>query len=88
MSQGDVINIIKEGVTTALLLAAPFLAVTMVIGLFVAIIQAATQIQEQSIAFICKIVAVGLLMILLGSWLMTTIVDYTTRVFQTINSSL
>lgn len=64
-------GIIKDAVTTALIIAAPFLIVTAGIGLVVAVVQAATQIQEQSIAFIVKIVAVGLILILLGSWLIT-----------------
>ena len=68
-----------------LLIAAPFLAVTAVIGLVVSIVQAATQIQEQSIGFILKIVAVGLILILLGSWIATIMSDYTQRIFQSVN---
>lgn len=85
MSQGDLINITRDALTTALLLAAPFLIITAIIGLVVSIIQAATQIQEQSIAFILKIVAVALALFLLSSWLMTTAVDYIKRIFSLIS---
>lgn len=85
MSQGDLINITRDALTTALLIAAPFLILTAVIGLVVSIVQAATQIQEQSIAFILKIVAVALALFLLSSWLMTTAVDYIKRIFTLIN---
>lgn len=88
MTQGDTIGIVKDAITTALLVAAPFLIVTAVIGLLVSIIQAATQIQEQSIAFILKIVAVGLLLVLLGPWLANTMMDYTTKTFALIESLL
>ena len=86
MAQGDLVNLIRDALTTALLLAAPFLLVTAVIGLTVSVLQAATQVQEQSIAFILKIVAVGLMLILLGSWLFTTMLDYTNRVFSMIDT--
>ncbi|MFA6729976.1 MAG: flagellar biosynthetic protein FliQ [Eubacteriales bacterium] len=86
MSQGDLMGIIKDAVTTALIIAAPFLIVTAGIGLVVAVVQAATQIQEQSIAFIVKIVAVGLILILLGSWLITGMLDFTLRIFKSIDS--
>ena len=79
-------GIIKDAVTTALIIAAPFLIVTAGIGLVVAVVQAATQIQEQSIAFIVKIVAVGLILILLGSWLITGMLDFTLRIFKSIDS--
>lgn len=85
MSQSDVTYILKDAVVTMLLIAAPFLAVTAIIGLVVSIIQAATQIQEQSIAFIFKIVAVGLVLILLGSWIFSIMIDYTNTLFENMN---
>ncbi|HBL83423.1 MAG: hypothetical protein A2Y17_04320 [Clostridiales bacterium GWF2_38_85] len=86
MSQTDITYIIKEAIMTAMTIAAPFLIVSAVIGLIVSIIQAATQIQEQSIAFILKIVAVGLILILLGSWLITTMIDFSERIFGFANN--
>ena len=86
MSQIDINYIIKDAITTAMMIAAPFLIASAVIGLIVSIVQAATQVQEQSIAFIVKIVAVGLILILLGSWLITTMIDFSGRIFEFANN--
>lgn len=85
MSTTDVTYIIKDAIVTMLLVAAPFLLVTAVIGLVVAIVQAATQIQEQSIAFILKIIAVGLILVLLGSWIISILSEFTQRIFESMN---
>ncbi|HBR31057.1 MAG: flagellar biosynthetic protein FliQ [Eubacteriales bacterium] len=85
MSQSEITYIMKDAVVTMLLIAAPFLAITAVIGLVVSIVQAATQIQEQSIAFILKIVAVGLILIFLGSWIISIMTDYSKNIFENIN---
>ena len=85
MSHTDITFIIRDAIVTALILAAPFLAVTAFIGLFIAFIQAATQIQEQSIPFIIKIVSVGLILVFLGAWLIYIIMDFAQRIFQNIN---
>jgi len=85
MSAADISNIARDAIVTALLIAAPFLLVTAAIGLFAAILQAATQVQEQSIPFILKIIAVGLLLILLGTWIFNEMSDFTQRVMDMIN---
>lgn len=85
MSQGEIVNIFKDAILTAALIAAPALIVTAVVGLAVSIIQAATQIQEQSVAFIFKIVAVGFVILLLSSWGITTMLDYTGRIFDSMS---
>jgi len=81
MSQGDVLNIFSEAMVVALKLAAPLLTVSIVIGLVVSIFQAATQIQEQTLTFVPKILAVFLVMILMGSFMMNTLVGFTNRIF-------
>lgn len=86
MSQGEILNIIKDAIMTASTVAAPVLIVTAVVGIAVSVIQAATQIQEQSVAFILKIVAVGLVIALLSSWGITTLLDYTGRIFDSMSS--
>ena len=88
MSQGDILAIVKDAVYTALLMAAPFLVASLAIGLIISVLQAATQIQEQNISFVPKIVAVALLLILLGSWLMTQMSEFTTRTFSNIASMM
>lgn len=88
MSQGDILAIVKDAVYTALLMAAPFLVASLAIGLIISVLQAATQIHEQNISFVPKIVAVALLLILLGSWLMTQMSEFTTRTFSNIASMM
>ncbi len=85
MSQADISNIVRDAIVTALLVAAPFLLVTAAIGLFAAILQAATQVQEQSIPFILKIVAVGLVLLLLGTWIFNEMSDFTQRIMEQID---
>lgn len=86
MSQGDVISICKDAVITALLLSAPFLIVSIVIGVIISVFQAATQIHEQTIAFVPKILAIALVLIFLGSWMINVMVDFTQKLFGSINS--
>jgi flagellar biosynthetic protein FliQ len=88
MSQGDVISICKDAVITALLLSAPFLIVSIVIGVIISVFQAATQIHEQTIAFVPKILAIALVLIFLGSWMINVMVDFTQKLFGSINSLL
>ena len=82
MAQGDLISICKDAVTTALLISAPFLAVSLVIGLIISVIQAATQIHEQNITFVPKIIATGLILIFLGPWIITLMTEFTQRIFS------
>lgn len=84
MSQGDLIAICKDAVMTALMVSAPFLVISLVIGLAISVIQAATQIHEQNIVFVPKIVATGLLLIFLGSWIITVMTEFTQRIFTLI----
>lgn len=72
----------KETIQTAALLAAPLLGVALVIGLAVSIFQALTSIQEMTLSYIPKIVAVGLVLVLLTPWLLEMLVDFTTHVFE------
>ena len=88
MSHGEVAAVFKDAILTALLMAAPFLFASVVIGIVIAIVQAATQIHEQNIGFVFKIVAIGLLLVILFSWLITVIIDFTNRTFQNISSFL
>lgn len=86
MSQGEILTVVKDAVYTALLMASPFLIASLAIGLIISVLQAATQIHEQNITFVPKIVAVAVLLVVLGSWLMTQMSDFTTRTFAYIAS--
>ncbi|MDF2684834.1 MAG: fliQ [Clostridia bacterium] len=86
MSQGEVISIFKDAINTAMLMSAPFLIVSIVLGVIISVFQAATQIHEQNIAFVPKILATSLLLIFLCSWLITVIIEFTERILSNINS--
>jgi len=76
MSQEFVVNLAREALVLALLLAAPALGLGLLVGLVISIFQATTQIQEQTLTFVPKIVAVLLSLLLFGSWMLTTLMDF------------
>ncbi len=88
MPQGMVVTVFRDAIITAFLMAAPFLLVSLLIGLAISVFQAATQIHEQNIIFVPKIVATGLLLIMLGSWLISVMTGFTLRLFSDIASYL
>lgn len=81
MTQGQVMEILQGGLLVALKLTAPLLIVSIVIGLIVAIFQAATQIHEQTLTFVPKVLAIALMLLVLGSWMMTVMNDYVNELF-------
>ena len=88
MSQGDIIASLKDALVTTLMMAAPLLAVSVGIGILVSVIQAATQIHEQNVGFVFKLLGIGLVLMLLSSWMFTQILDFTNRTFSTINGMI
>ncbi len=84
MTPGVVIDIGREALYTVLKVIAPVLGVGLATGLLVAILQATTQIQEQTLAFVPKIFAVLFSIAIFGPWIMSTIVDFVTNLFQSI----
>lgn len=77
MGSEFVIRIAGEAVYTVLKASAPMLLIGLIVGLVISIFQATTQIQEQTLAFVPKIVAVLLSILIFGSWIMNTLVDFT-----------
>ena len=86
VSQGAVINVLTQAITTVIICAAPMLIIAMVVGLLVSIFQATTQINEQTLAFVPKIVCVMLALLLFGSFIFATIGGFVTRLFNELNS--
>jgi flagellar biosynthetic protein FliQ len=84
MSENLVISIVKDAIYTGLLVASPILVVSIVIGLIISIFQATTQIQEQTLTFVPKLIGVALVGLLAGNWMLHTILDFVTRVFNQI----
>ncbi len=79
-----VIKIMRESLMTVLIVSAPILGVGMFVGLVISIIQTTTSIQEQTLTFVPKIVAIFLTIILLGSWMIRVLVNYTNNIFMLI----
>lgn len=84
MSPDTVISIGKKAVETVLLTSAPMLIAAMVVGLLISIFQAATQINEQTMTFIPKIVAVFLTLLIFGPWIIEVLVTFTTGIISQI----
>ncbi|MGZ0049741.1 flagellar biosynthesis protein FliQ [Brevibacillus gelatini] len=81
MTQELLMQIAQNSVYTILLIASPALGVALLVGLMVSVFQATTQIQEQTLAFIPKIVAVFLVILALGPWMLRVLLDFTMGIF-------
>ena len=79
-----VLGLGREAVMLTLLISAPMLGLGLLVGLVISIFQAATQIQEMTLTFIPKIVAVALALLVFLPWILTRMVDYTTALFNSI----
>ena len=88
MTEGDVLEIAQESMTTILLLSAPMLGMGLLVGLAVSIFQATTQIQEATLAFVPKIVAVLVTFLILGPWMLRMIMDFTINLFSNMSNFL
>jgi flagellar biosynthetic protein FliQ len=85
MSTGTALQIVREGILETLILAGPLLLIAMAVGLIIAILQATTSIQEQTLTFVPKIAAILIGLILLGRFLLDSLVGYTQRLFAMIS---
>jgi len=88
MTEGTVLHLAREAISLTLLLAGPLLMASLIVGLLISIFQAATQIQEQTLTFVPKLVAVLLTMLFLGGWMMNSMVSYTTNLFSNLGRML
>ena len=86
MDESIVIELGQQAMYTIFLLSAPMLGIGLLVGLAVSIFQATTQIQEATLAFIPKIVAILVAIVLFGPWMLSVIIDFTTDLFVNINN--
>ncbi len=84
MDESVVLEIASAAMMTAAKLAAPILLTSLSIGLFVGLIQSATQLSEPTLAFVPKFIGVGLVLLLSGGWMMQEMVSFTEGLFETI----
>ena len=86
MNSQTVLTTGQEAMTLLLMVAAPILAVVLIVGLLVSIFQAITQIHEQTLSFVPKLIAAVVVFAIAGPWMLTTLVDYIKRMFESIPS--
>lgn len=82
MTEAYVMTLAQNSIMMALILAGPILAVSLVVGSLVSLVQAATQINEPTLTFIPKIIGIILVLLLLGSWMLQQILVFTTNLFN------
>lgn len=78
MNIEQAIDILRGLITTVLLIIAPILIVAVVVGLIVSILQSATSIQEQTLSFVPKLIAVALVLVLAAPWMLRNLMQFTT----------
>ena len=86
MTIGDITSLLRGGIQHVLLLAAPLLLSALIVGLVVAILQATTSIQEQTLTFVPKVVAILAMLAIFGGLGFSILADYTVQLFQQIST--
>lgn len=86
MSEVLIMQLLQDAIKITLMLAAPTLATSLIIGLVVSIFQATTQIQEQTLTFVPKLIGIAVILMLCGSWMLNTLVSYTEELLYLIST--
>jgi flagellar biosynthetic protein FliQ len=76
------VDILRQTVWTSFVLMSPILATAIVIGLIISLIQTVTSIQEQTLAFVPKLVGVGIVTVIVSGWMLKTLVEFTVQMIQ------
>jgi flagellar biosynthetic protein FliQ len=84
MTEEFIVHMFREAFYTALLVSAPVLLASLVVGLVISIFQAATSVQEFTLTFVPKIVVVAIILVLMLPWMMETMIAFTQNLFQQI----
>ena len=82
ITQGQVLDIARNAIYTIITTSAPLLLVSLVVGLIISIFQTVTSIQEQTLTFVPKILAIFVCMLIFGSFILNTIVDFMTELWN------
>ena len=85
MTNGEVLDLMYEVFVLAVQLGGPVLFISMLVGVLISIIQAATQIHEQTITFVPKLLVIGIILVFTGGNMLETLQDFTVRIFQMIH---
>ncbi len=81
MTELDVITLIREALTVTLKVSMPILLAALIVGFIVGVLQTTTSIQEQTIAFVPKLIAIFLVIVIFAPWIIKTLTDYTRNIF-------
>lgn len=84
ITQGEVLDIARDAIWVIIEVSLPLLLISLIVGLIISIFQTVTSIQEQTLTFVPKIIAVFLGIILFGSWILNTIVEFIERLWNNI----
>ena len=82
LTEGQVMDISREAIYTVILTAAPLLLTSLVVGLIISIFQTVTSIQEQTLTFVPKILAVFAMMLLVGAWMLNNMSEFMIRLWS------
>ena len=82
MTIESAVDILRQTVWTAFILVSPILSAAIAIGLVISLIQTVTSIQEQTLAFVPKLIGVGLVTVAVSGWMLKTLVEFTIQLFQ------
>lgn len=88
MSAEYIVKLASQAVYTILKASAPMMVIALVVGLIVSVFQATTQIQEQTLAFVPKILAVMLAVLLFGPWILSTLVEFTYALLSNLHTNI
>ncbi len=82
LNQSEVLDILREDMLVAFSLAVPMLVVSLAVGLVIAVFQAATQIHEQTLTFVAKLIVIALFLLIGASYMMNTMIDFIRNLFE------
>jgi flagellar biosynthetic protein FliQ len=88
LTQPEILTVIKDAVYVVLLGSMPMLGAALIIGVLVSIFQATTQINEQTLAFVPKIIGILFAFLIFGGWIISKVTDFTGEIFSSINTML
>lgn len=88
MGTAELIQIFKDAIFTGMLVGGPILLVSMIVGLIISIIQAATSINEQTMTFVPKLIIAALMLVFFGGWMLQQMMDFVFRLFEFIATNI
>lgn len=88
LSQTEILSVMKQAVYVVLMASMPMLGAALIIGVLISIFQATTQINEQTLSYVPKIIGILLALVIFGGWIISMLMDFTTDLYMAINTML